>query len=212
MAETRSSQFEMRGYNHIALVCSDMQKTVDFYEGILGFPLIKTLEFPNGGGQHFFFQVTESDGIAFFWFPNAPASAPGIAGAGWGRTDEYGNRLPGFGMLSAAGSMHHLAFDVPLEKMDEYRDRLIAAGVEVTDFLRHADDSQGNGEEEFIRSLYFGGPDGIVLEFASWTRPLNERDVSHTPARAEDAPARLAERAARRAARRTAAAQAGGGD
>lgn len=204
MTETRSGNFDLRGYNHIALVCSDMQQTVDFYEGVLGFPLIKTLEMPNGG-QHFFFSVTENDGIAFFWFPDAPAPAPGIAGAGWGRIDENGVKMPGFGRLSAHGSMHHLAFDVPLELMDEYRDRLIEAGVEVTDFIKHADDSQGGGKEEFIRSLYFSDPDGIVLEFASWTRPLNERDIKHQPARAADAAERLEawrkEREARRAAK-----------
>ena len=41
---TRSTNFNLRGFNHIALTCADMQNTVDFYEGILGFPLIKTLD------------------------------------------------------------------------------------------------------------------------------------------------------------------------
>lgn len=166
VAQTRSTQFEMRGYNHIALVCQDMQKTVDFYEGVLGFPLVKTLEFPGGSGQHFFFQITESDGIAFFWFPYAPAAAPGIAGAGWGRTDEDGNPLPGPGPLSAIGSMHHLAFDVPEERLEEYKVRLEAAGLEVTDVV---DEESDDGS---LRSLYFTDPDGVVLEFASWTREL----------------------------------------
>ena len=29
--------FEFSGINHLALVCRDMQRTVDFYEGVLGF-------------------------------------------------------------------------------------------------------------------------------------------------------------------------------
>src|SRR5262249_31176317 len=121
---TRSTQFDLRGYNHIALVCSDMQETVDFYEGILGFPLVKTLEFPGDYGQHFFFQITENDGIAFFFFRNAPPAAPGVATAPWDvRTGEDGSPS-GIAGISAAGSMHHLAFDVPLEKMDEYGERL----------------------------------------------------------------------------------------
>ena len=36
--------FEIRGVNHLALVCRDMAATVAFYEGILGMPLIKTIQ------------------------------------------------------------------------------------------------------------------------------------------------------------------------
>lgn len=185
-----STKFEIRGYNHIALTCADMQNTVDFYEGILGFPLVKTLEFPGGRGQHFFFQITEDDGIAFFWFANAPAPQPGVSVAPAVFVDEDGNSVRGIAGVAAKDAMHHLSFDVPLEEMDEYRDRLRAAGVEVTDVVRHADDMQG-GDGECMRSLYFRDPDGTVLEFSSWTRELTEDDVRHEPARAEDAASRL---------------------
>ena len=47
--------FDIRGVNHLALVCRDMAATVAFYEGILGMPLIKTIELGGGAGQHFFF-------------------------------------------------------------------------------------------------------------------------------------------------------------
>lgn len=164
---TRSKNFDLRGYNHIALVCADMQKTVDFYQGLLGFKLVKTLEFPGGRGQHFFFQVTESDGIAFFWFPDAPTAAPGIAGAGWGKIDETGTRVPGPGGPSAPTSMHHLSFGVAADKLDQYRDQLMAAGVEVTDVIRHVA-AGPDGDQEVLRSLYFPDPDGTVLEFAAW--------------------------------------------
>ena len=39
-----NSEFELRGVNHVALVCSDMRRTVGFYSGVLGMPLIKTIE------------------------------------------------------------------------------------------------------------------------------------------------------------------------
>ena len=38
-----TGDFEIRGINHLALVCKDMARTVDFYTNILGFPLIKTV-------------------------------------------------------------------------------------------------------------------------------------------------------------------------
>lgn len=46
-------EFALRGINHLALVCRDMQETVDFYTGVLGMKLVKTLEYANGS-QHFF--------------------------------------------------------------------------------------------------------------------------------------------------------------
>jgi catechol 2,3-dioxygenase-like lactoylglutathione lyase family enzyme len=178
---TRSRNYELRGYNHIALVCADMQKTVDFYEGLLGFPLIKTLEFPGGRGQHFFFQVTESDGVAFFWFPDGPAAAPGIAGAGWGKVDEHGTVLPGPGGPSAPTSMHHLSFGVEADQLDEYRERLQSAGVEVTDVVRHQA-SGPDGDVEIVRSLYCPDPDGIVLDFAAAVGETTDSTPRRVPA------------------------------
>ena len=37
-----NEKFDIRGINHLALVCRDMKKTVDFYNGVLGMPLTKT--------------------------------------------------------------------------------------------------------------------------------------------------------------------------
>ena len=39
-------EFELRGVHHLALVCRDMARTVDFYTGVLGMPLVKTIELP----------------------------------------------------------------------------------------------------------------------------------------------------------------------
>lgn len=72
-------EFELDGVNHLALVCSDMARTVQFYTTVLGMPLIKTVELPFGMGQHFFFDCGGGDALAFFWFPDAPPPAPGVA-------------------------------------------------------------------------------------------------------------------------------------
>jgi catechol 2,3-dioxygenase-like lactoylglutathione lyase family enzyme len=165
--------FQIGGVNHVALVCSDMARTVDFYTNVLGMPLVKTIELPDGMGQHFFFDIGNGDTLAFFWFPNAPDSAPGVASA---------SALPGRGDLDTAiGSMNHLAFGVPAEKMEEYREKLKAKGVVCTGIANH-DDSPSQVSRElhdgvFLRSLYFFDPDGILLEFAAWTREFDEDDV-----------------------------------
>ena len=175
-----NSEFELRGINHLALVCRDMDRTVDFYTNVLGMPLIKTIELPFDMGQHFFFDVGNGDALAFFWFPAAPEPAPGVSAP---RT------LPGKGELtSAIGSMNHVAFDVPPEKIDDYLVTLRDKGIEAADIMNHDDSRFGMSDEvhegTFVRSIYFMDPDGILLEFAAWTRQLTEADVRHQPATA----------------------------
>ena len=181
---TRSTNFNLRGFNHVALTCADMQNTVDFYEGILGFPLVKTLDLA-GHGQHFFFQVTESDGIAFFFFNNMNPPAPGIAGADWHAGEMTPSSARGLIGKAAPGAMHHLSFGVPMDKLEEYRQKLIDAGVEVSDVIVQKDE---NGES--IHSFFFQDPDGAVLEFSAFAEPLVTQELAFAPARAEEAAAR----------------------
>jgi catechol 2,3-dioxygenase-like lactoylglutathione lyase family enzyme len=182
--ETR--EFEFRGVNHLALVCKDMARTVAFYRDVLGMRLTKTLDLPNGKGQHFFFDLGNGDSLAFFWFPDAPASAAGVAAP---------VSLPSRGsFVSAHGSMNHVAIDVPAEKFEEYYERLVAKGVDVTRVVNHDNSptqvSNTVTDDVYIRSVYFFDPDGVCLEFAAWTRPLSEADIAHDPVQADGTKAR----------------------
>jgi catechol 2,3-dioxygenase-like lactoylglutathione lyase family enzyme len=173
--------YEYRGINHLALVCRDMERTVDFYTNVLGMPLIKTIELPLDMGQHFFFDCGGGDSLAFFWFPHAPEPAPGVS-APKGRPDQGD-------LTSAIGSMNHVAFDVAPEHIEAYRERLVAAGVACTEVANHDDSEYGISEElhpgVFVRSVYFQDPDGILLELACWTRPLGgAQDTAIAPRRA----------------------------
>jgi catechol 2,3-dioxygenase-like lactoylglutathione lyase family enzyme len=172
-----NSEFEFRGVNHLALVCKDMAATVRFYRDVLGMPLIKTIDLPGGMGQHFFFDIGNGDSLAFFWFPNAPVAVPGISNP---------QHLPGEGsMITAHGSMNHIAFDVPPEKFDAYCERLKAKGIAVSPVLNHDDSSSQVSREVtdrvFVRSIYFFDPDGACLEFACWTKAFGPGDVAHDP-------------------------------
>ena len=89
--------------------------------------------------------------------------------------------------------MNHVAFNVAPEKIDQYREKLAALGIEVTEVVNH-DDSESQASDEisastFVRSIYFKDPDGILLEFAAWTRELTDADVNCEPMSAADAEA-----------------------
>src|ERR1700745_1023413 len=75
----RNEEFDPGRVNRLALVCSDMKRTVEFYTQVLGMRLIKTLDLPNGQGQHFFFDMGGGNALAFFWFPDAPDGVPGVS-------------------------------------------------------------------------------------------------------------------------------------
>jgi catechol 2,3-dioxygenase-like lactoylglutathione lyase family enzyme len=150
-----------------------MARTVDFYTNVLGMPLTKTIDLPGGMGQHFFFDIGGGDSLAFFWFPEAPERAPGVASPA---------RMVGEGSIATAhGSMNHIAFDVAPEKMEEYRERLKAKGVEVTEIVNHDNSpmqvSPTLSDDVFVRSMYFFDPDGVMLEFAAWTRELRSDEA-----------------------------------
>ncbi|TDH22350.1 VOC family protein [Mycobacteroides franklinii] len=172
-----NSEFEFGGFNHVALVCSDMARTVDFYSNVLGMPLIKSLDLPMGQGQHFFFDAGGGDCLAFFWFKDAPDGVPGISAP---------EAIPGIGdIVSAVSSMNHISLHVPAEKFDEYRVKLKAKGVRVGPILNH-DESEFQVSRElhpgvYVRSFYFLDPDGITLEFACWTKEFTAADVSVAP-------------------------------
>lgn len=173
----RNEVFEFGGLHHLALVCRDMAKTVEFYQGVLGMPLVKTLELSGGRGQHFFFDIGNGDTLAFFWFAEAPEPIEGVVTA---------LDLPGTGDLrTAIGSMNHVALTVPAEKFDEYCTKLTALGIEISPIIAHDDSPSGIAEEMhpgvFIRSVYFRDPDGIVLELAAWTRALTAGEALHEP-------------------------------
>ena len=98
-----------RGVHHVALLCTDVQRTIDFYQGILGFPLTELFENRDyEGSTHFFFDIGHGNSLAFFDFP----------GLG---LEPYSEVL---------GGLHHLAISVEPDTWDRLRVKLHDAGVE----------------------------------------------------------------------------------
>ncbi len=168
-----------KGINHLALVCRDMAETVEFYTNKLGMPLVKTVALPDGG-QHFFFDCGGDTLLAFFWWPDSPPAAPGIASV---------KDFPAE-PKSAVGSMNHVAFDMEADQLEASIAALQAAGVHVSVpiVVNHDDSPMGVSREVnegvWVRSVYFRDPNGIMLEYAALLRDFRPSDIAHEPARA----------------------------
>ena len=68
-ADERSAS-SARGLHHTALVSSDVEQTVRFYQGLLDFPLTELIENRDyAGSSHFFFDIGNDNLLAFFDFP-----------------------------------------------------------------------------------------------------------------------------------------------
>ena len=98
-----------RGLHHTALVSSDVERTIRFYQDLLGFPLTELIEnrdYP--GSSHFFFDIGNRNLLAFFDFPGLDVGP-------------YAEVL---------GGLHHMAISVEPARWHEIVARLDAAGVE----------------------------------------------------------------------------------
>jgi catechol 2,3-dioxygenase-like lactoylglutathione lyase family enzyme len=141
----------------MAFVTNNMEETVKFYNGVLGFPIVVTLSLPNpdpfpgavpgnlGGSRHYFFRISEQDTIAFF---------------------EFDVEVPADNSLLGAGN--HLAITVPSEgELQKAKKYLEEQGVKIKSDLDHG----------FCHSIYFDDPvNNIALELATWTHPADEEE------------------------------------
>lgn len=97
-----------RGVHHIALLSADVETTIDFYQGLLEFPLTELFENRDyQGSTHFFFDIGNGNALAFFDMPGLDLGP-------------YAEVL---------GGLHHLAISVEPTRWTHLRSKLTEAGV-----------------------------------------------------------------------------------
>lgn len=126
------------GLHHITLVCTNAQRTVDFYTGVLGLRLVKqTVNFDDPGAYHLYFgDETGRPGTAvtFFEWPRASQGRPGIGGT------------------------HHFALAVATyDGLLKWKRRLTDLGQQI----------DGPLDRHYFQSIYFRDPDGVIIEIAT---------------------------------------------
>jgi glyoxylase I family protein len=99
----------VQGVHHLALICRDVEETIQFYQEFLGFPLVELVENRDyAGSSHFFFDIGNRNLLGFFDFPGHDHPA-------WQET---------------IGGVQHLAISISPEQYAAAREKLDAAGVD----------------------------------------------------------------------------------
>ncbi|SRR6266542_1574329 len=97
-----------RGVHHVALLSSDVERTIRFYDGLLEFPLVDLFENRDyKGSTHFFFDIGHGNTVAFFDLPGLDLGP-------------YAEVL---------GGLHHLCISVEPERWSHLRAKLDDAGI-----------------------------------------------------------------------------------
>lgn len=131
------TKIQTQGVHHITFVGSNRQTIIDFYQGVLGMPLVfeqPNLDVPEE--MHLYFDPGDGRLITFFVRPsrvNDPAPNP-----------------------LNIGNLHHIAFTVSRATYTQVATRLKELGIENT----------GPIDRGFMDSIYFRDPNGQLLEMA----------------------------------------------
>jgi catechol 2,3-dioxygenase-like lactoylglutathione lyase family enzyme len=135
--ETTVTKIQTQGVHHITFVGSNRQAIIDFYQGVLGMPLVfeqPNLDVPDE--LHLYFDPGDGRLITFFVRPtrtNDPTPNP-----------------------QNIGNLHHIAFTVSRATYTQVAARLKELGIENT----------GPIDRGFMDSIYFRDPNGQLLEMA----------------------------------------------
>jgi glyoxylase I family protein len=97
-----------RGVHHMALICSDVERTIQFYQELLGFPLVELMENRDyKGSTHLFFDIGNKNLLAFFDFPGLGLQ-PGV---------------------ESLGSVQHIAISTTPENLERIKAALEQKGI-----------------------------------------------------------------------------------
>lgn len=135
-----------RGIHHVALLSSNVEQTVRFYQGVLEFPLIEIFENRDyQGSNHFFFDLGHGNTLAFFDFPGLDLGP-------------YAEVL---------GGLHHVAISVEPERWKQLRTNLDKASV---DYAIHSEVSMYFRDPDGARIELIADPLGEMYgtKLLSW--------------------------------------------
>lgn len=144
------------GYHHLALAARDIQKLHAFYEGVLGFQLVKVEVGPSPAGgwaKHFFYRMEDDSKFIAFWEMH---DMPG--------TENFESNIS-----KAAGvpdHINHISFDVKdRADLDRRKQQWLGAGLDVLEI-----------DHNWCHSIYTKDPNDNLVEFCLTTGAFTQAD------------------------------------
>ena len=131
------SPISVTGTDHVTMIGSNAEDTIEYYRDLLGMPLVlrqPNLDDPNS--THLFFDTGDGRIITFFVTDDRPTDSRPLQ--------------------HQIGSVHHLSFSIAPEAFVDTREALEAAGYGYNEFDRG-----------IFHSLYTRDPNGLTIELST---------------------------------------------
>ena len=145
------------GYHHLALAAKDINALHQFYEGIMGFELVKVEVGPSpegGWAKHFFYRMEDDSKFIAFWEMH---DMPGV-------DDTLETNIS-----KAAGlpdHINHISFDVhTAQELAERKQQWLDAGLDVMEI-----------DHNWCHSVYTKDPNDNLVEFCLTTGAFTAED------------------------------------
>lgn len=145
----------LNGVHHIAIATSNMKEQIAFFSDVLGMELV-ALYWMHGvkGCWHGFMKLNDHCSVAFVFHPKNEKAVTEIG---------VTHAAHGAGKC-APGTMQHIGFNVNTdEELFKMRDRIRSRGINIMGPIDHG----------MCKSLYFAGPENLVLEIACSQKAIN---------------------------------------
>ncbi len=144
------------GYHHLALATHDIQAIHNFYEGVMGFELVKVEIGPvqeGGWAKHFFYRMEDDSKFIAFWELH---DVPG--------TENFESNISrGAGLPDV---INHISFDVKdRAELERRKQDWLDAGLDVLEI-----------DHNWCHSIYTRDPNENMVEFCLTTGEFSEDD------------------------------------
>ncbi len=145
------------GYHHLALAAKDMKAIHAFYEGVMGFRLVKVevAPAPDGGwARHFFYRMEDDSKFIAFWEIH---DMPGVDGS-FDTNISKAAGLPDY--------INHISFDVKdADELQMRKQQWLDGGHNVMEI-----------DHNWCHSIYTKDPNDNLVEFCLTTGEFSEAD------------------------------------
>ncbi|TQC43672.1 VOC family protein [Rhodococcus sp. WS4] len=156
IASSGAAAGKITGFNHLVMLCTDLNRSTRFYRDLLGLKVVRTQpDWREEYERQYFFELGNGELFALYQSKHMVPPERPLVNSLWPETSEPTHRPQ---------KLDHLAFNVDtMEDLHWFQDRLAKNGVDVSKVWV--------SEAGFLAGrIYFSDPDGNPLEIATYEK------------------------------------------